>query len=256
MSPSRTWVCSAPLLAERGSPCATSRRRPTTSRREDPLAPDLLVVLGGPIGAYEEALYPFLATELRLLERRLAAGRPTLGLCLGAQLMARALGARVYPGARKEIGWGALSLAPAGKESCLRHLDGTRVLHWHGDTFDLPARRAAPRVERRSPQNQAFAWGARRWRSSSTRRPRGAALERWFVGHALEIAPTPGVTVEALRRDTLRCYARPRARRPRLLRGVARLGSPVARDRGASLRAGTRTRCEIAERSADEEALG
>src|ERR1043165_4383966 len=61
----------------------------------DPIGPDLLIVLGGPIGAYEENLYPFLKDELRSLERRLAAGEPTLGICLGAQLMAKALGAKV-----------------------------------------------------------------------------------------------------------------------------------------------------------------
>jgi len=128
----------APWLAERGSAVRYVEVPTDDLAALDPLAPDLLVVLGGPIGAYEESLYPFLLPELRLLERRLAAGRPTLGLCLGAQLMARALGARVYPGKQKEIGWSALSLAPAGRESCLRHLEATPVLHWHGDTFDLP----------------------------------------------------------------------------------------------------------------------
>ena len=70
------------------------------------LAADLLIVLGGPIGAYEEDKYPFLTEEIALLERRLATQMPTLGICLGAQLMARALGAVVYPGPAKEIGFG------------------------------------------------------------------------------------------------------------------------------------------------------
>ena len=77
----------------------------------DPLAPDLIIVLGGPIGAYEELAYPFLGQELALLEGRLTAARPTLGICLGAQLIARALGARVYPAPAKEIGWGELQLS-------------------------------------------------------------------------------------------------------------------------------------------------
>ncbi|MCB1876276.1 MAG: gamma-glutamyl-gamma-aminobutyrate hydrolase family protein, partial [Chromatiales bacterium] len=100
---------------------------------------DLLVVLGGPIGVNEEREYPFLSEELALLEKRLAADRPTLGICLGAQLIAKALGAQVYPGPAKEIGWSPLSLSSSGADSCLAAVDGglTPVLHWHGDTFDL-----------------------------------------------------------------------------------------------------------------------
>jgi GMP synthase (glutamine-hydrolysing) len=196
----------APLLAERGLGVRYAEAPTDDLAAEDALAPDLVVVLGGPIGAYEEALYPFVRDELRLLERRLAAGKATLGICLGAQLMARALGARVYPGARKEIGWGALSLSPDGKASPLRHLDGTRVLHWHGDTFDLPAgaRRLA---STELTQNQAFAWGSAALALQFHAEAAGRALERWFVGHACEIAATPGVSVEVLRRDTHACTA-------------------------------------------------
>jgi GMP synthase-like glutamine amidotransferase len=124
----------------------------------DPLMPDLLVCLGGPIGAYEEAAYPFLRDELALIERRLAAARPTLGICLGAQLMARALGARIYPAPAKEIGWGEVRLSEAGQKGPLRHFAGVPVLHWHGDTFDLPkgAELLASTV---LCANQAFAFG-------------------------------------------------------------------------------------------------
>ena len=73
---------------------------------------DLAVVLGGPIGVYQDDLYPFLADEKALVASRLASGRPLLGICLGAQLMASALDANVYPGTAKEIGWGRLSLRP------------------------------------------------------------------------------------------------------------------------------------------------
>src|SRR5262249_57807158 len=102
---------------------------------------EVLIVLGGPIGVYQEQDYPFLTDELRVLERRLAADLPTLGICLGAQLMARALGAKVYAGPRKEIGWSPLHLSAAGRRSCLAPLAKRQaaVLHWHGDTFDLPA---------------------------------------------------------------------------------------------------------------------
>ncbi|HEX5065180.1 MAG TPA: glutamine amidotransferase [Myxococcota bacterium] len=193
-----------PLLAERGVATRYVEAPLGGVAAEDPLAPDLVVVCGGPISVYEEAEYPFVRDELTLLERRFAADRPTLGLCLGAQMMARALGSRVYPNARKEIGWSALSLTPAGKESPLRHLEGTRVLHWHGDTFELPAgaqRLASTEIT----ENQAFAWGASALALQFHAEAAGVALERWFVGHACEIAATPGVSVEGLRRDTRAC---------------------------------------------------
>src|SRR5450759_3411009 len=125
----------------------------------DPLATDLLIVLGGPIGAYEEGQYPFLHEELALLTSRLAANRPTFGICLGSQLIARALGARVYPMGVKEIGFSPIRLTPEGMRSCLSTFaeDGT-VLHWHGDTFDLPTG-AAHLAYTETCANQAFAYG-------------------------------------------------------------------------------------------------
>ena len=102
----------------------------------DLCAPDLLIMMGGPMGVYEQAEHPWIACQLRRLARRLDAGRPTLGVCFGAQMIAAALGARVYPGPAKEVGFDALTiLDPA---SPLGHLAAVPVLHWHGDTFDLP----------------------------------------------------------------------------------------------------------------------
>lgn len=171
--------------------------------RLDPLAPELLVVLGGPIGAYEQADYPFLRDELSLLERRLQAGRPTLGICLGCQLMALALGARVYPAARKEIGWAPVTLTEAGRRSplgALERCDGM-VLHWHGDTFDLPE--GATRLASTPVcPNQAFAWGAAALGLQFHVEVIAAEIERWLIGHTCEIAATPDVSVAALRADT------------------------------------------------------
>lgn len=171
----------------------------------DPLGPELLVILGGPIGAYEEESYPFIRDELRLLENRLAADLPTLGVCLGSQLMARALGARVYAGGRREIGWAPLVLTEAGRRSSIRFLapEETPVLHWHGDTFDLPG--GAVRLASTSAyENQAFAWGRRALALQFHAEATAGGLERWFIGHACEIGATPGVTVAGLRRDTAR----------------------------------------------------
>jgi GMP synthase (glutamine-hydrolysing) len=173
----------------------------------DAEAADLLVVLGGPIGAYEEALYPFLVDELRVVERRLAAGRPVLGICLGSQLMARALGARVYPGTGKEIGWAPLQLSAAGRDSCLSPLgQGTPVLHWHGDTFDLP-KGAALLASTPRYRNQVFAWERHGLAVQCHLEASAAGLERWYIGHACEIAATDGISVPALRAEAARWAA-------------------------------------------------
>jgi GMP synthase (glutamine-hydrolysing) len=177
---------------------------PVTSLDDlDPLAPALLVVLGGPIGVYQEDLYPFLVSETQLIARRLQAGRPTLGLCLGSQLLAKALGARVYPAGVKEIGWAPIELTAEGRSSCLRHLTTTAVLHWHGDTFDLPdgAKRLASTA---ACKNQAFSWGEHALALQFHAEAAGIALESWFVGHTGEIAATPGISVPQLRADTAR----------------------------------------------------
>lgn len=165
----------------------------------DPDSPDLLVVLGGPIGAYEEASYPFILDELRLLERRLARDLPTLGICLGAQLMARALGARVFPGPAKEIGWTPLALTPAGTASPLAHLSGERtsMLHWHGDTFDLPAG-ATLLASTDLCRHQAYAWGSSTLAFQCHPEARTVDLERWYIGHAAELAAA-GLSVPELR---------------------------------------------------------
>ncbi|NIJ38326.1 GMP synthase (glutamine-hydrolysing) [Sphingopyxis panaciterrae] len=98
--------------------------------------PDLLIMMGGPMGVYERDRHPWIACQLRRLARRLEADRPTLGVCFGAQMMAAAMGARVYSGPAKEIGFAPLMIN--GPPSPLRHLEEVAVLHWHGDTFDLP----------------------------------------------------------------------------------------------------------------------
>lgn len=172
----------------------------------DPVQPDLLVVLGGPVSAYEEDRYPFLADELNLLRSRIEAARPAIGICLGAQLIARALGARVYPGPAKEIGWSPLMLTEAGKAGPLRHFADTPVLHWHGDTFDLPA---GAQLLASTPlyQNQAFLFGQNVIGFQFHPEADGRAFERWLIGHAVEIASVPGLSVSALRADTSRYSA-------------------------------------------------
>ncbi len=166
-------------------------------------AADLLVVLGGPIGVYEDDVYPFLSDEIEAVRFRLEHRLPTLGICLGAQIMARALGKRVYPSGTKELGWAPVTLTEAGRRSVLARLEGLSVLHWHGDTFDLPdeARHLA-RTD--AVANQAFAIGDHALALQFHLEAQAARLERWYIGHAGEIAATPGIDVPELRRQAAR----------------------------------------------------
>jgi len=173
----------------------------------DPLAPDLLIVLGGPIGVYEQAEYPFLTDEIALLRRRLEADLPILGICLGAQLLAASLGARVYPGTKgKEIGWGKLFPGARAQEypfmSSLLD-ESVEVLHWHGDTFELPNGAAHLAASDRYV-NQAFAWGRGALGLQFHPEVTAEGLERWYIGHACEIAGQEMIDVRTLREESRR----------------------------------------------------
>jgi GMP synthase (glutamine-hydrolysing) len=100
--------------------------------------PDLLIMMGGSMSVYERERHPWIACQQRRVARRLALDRPTLGVCFGAQLIAAALGAEVFSGPRKEIGFAPLAIRDTALAAPLRALDGIPVLHWHGDTFTLP----------------------------------------------------------------------------------------------------------------------
>jgi GMP synthase (glutamine-hydrolysing) len=121
-----------------------------------------LVVMGGPLGAYEEDRYPFLRKECELLRAATHRGIAVFGVCLGAQLLAKALGAKVFPGHGEEIGFGSIELAEAGREDALFAGFGKDLpaFHWHGDTFTLPEGAV---LLASSPMyaNQAFRFGSR-----------------------------------------------------------------------------------------------
>lgn len=101
---------------------------------------DALIALGGPMGVYEEGIYPFIKTEVKLMEEALKKRVPTLGICLGAQLLAKAAGGRVYKGGKKEIGWYDVTLTEDADDDWLflGFPERFRAFHWHGDTFDVP----------------------------------------------------------------------------------------------------------------------
>ena len=120
--------------------------------------PDLLIMMGGPMGVYERDRHPWIACQLRRLARRLDQDRPTLGVCFGAQMIAAALGARVFPGPIKEVGFHPVNVLPAAADGPLRHLKDVPILHWHGDTFTLPEG-AEPLASSPFYANQAFRRG-------------------------------------------------------------------------------------------------
>lgn len=160
---------------------------------------DLLIILGGPIGVNDVASYPFLKQERALIEARLRADRPLMGICLGAQLIAQAAGARVAPG-RVEIGFSPITLTESGRRSCLSPFaDDPMTLHWHGDRFDLPAgaRRLAS-----TPfcENQAFDLGPRVIGFQFHPEADARRLEPWLIGHAVELQKH-GVSPAALRAE-------------------------------------------------------
>ena len=171
-----------------------------SDRSEKDLSHDLMVVLGGPIGVYEAAEYPFLTEEIHLVEKHLGRGGAFFGVCLGAQILAHVLGARVYPGGRKEIGWSTLSLTEEGRLSPLDILEkeAIRVLHWHGDTFDLPAGGTLLASSDIYP-HQAFSYGNRVLGLQFHCEVSAHDLERWYVGHTAELGGVKGISVSALR---------------------------------------------------------
>lgn len=121
---------------------------------------DGLIVMGGPMNVDETLQFPFLLPEVQLIERTISDGKPVLGICLGAQLMAKALGEKIFKNDKKEVGWHPIHMAPAAKNDPLfKNFPPTlEVLHWHGDTFNIP--KGAAHLAR-SPHcnSQAFRWG-------------------------------------------------------------------------------------------------
>ena len=160
--------------------------------------PDLLVVLGGPISANDIDDYPFLAIEQHLVRRQIGSQRPLLGICLGAQIIARAIGASVEPMVAKEIGFASLTLTEAGHQSVLAPLaDAEALLHWHGEVCQ-PEGQLSALAHTPGCANQAFLHGSHILGLQFHLEVPLSGFERWLIGHCHELASI-GTDVSSLR---------------------------------------------------------
>ncbi len=156
-------------------------------------AADVLVILGAPVGVYENETYPFIHAELKLIEERLKANKPVLGICFGAQLLAQVLGSTIRKSDNFEFGWQPIQLTKAGMTSPLAAYgeENVRVFHCHGDTFDIP-RGAELLASTDLFSSQAFSYGphlAIQFHGEVTAR----GLKRWYIGHSARVKAAMGV---------------------------------------------------------------
>ncbi|MDD4356240.1 MAG: gamma-glutamyl-gamma-aminobutyrate hydrolase family protein [Smithellaceae bacterium] len=119
---------------------------------------DLLIVMGGPMSVNDEKIHPWLVPEKKFIRQMIMSGKPVLGICLGAQLIASAMGAKVYPNSMKEIGWFPVYGIPSDDRSVFCFPQSLEAFHWHGETFDLPV--GATHIAKSDGcKNQAFQLG-------------------------------------------------------------------------------------------------
>lgn len=191
-------------LRDRGF-ALTIREAPTLDA-DEVRAADMLLILGGEMGVYERDAHPWLTPEIAAIRARLDARKPTLGLCLGAQLMAAALGADVRKGAQgQEIGWRTIALTAEGRAGPLAPLDGMRVMQWHGDTFDMPP--GATRLAGNDAyMNQAFAAGDHALALQFHLETTPAGLESWLDDHAHPELEKLGLSEARLRADAAEVF--------------------------------------------------
>ncbi|MGO2751149.1 MAG: glutamine amidotransferase [Pseudoclavibacter sp.] len=175
------------VLTERGYSIRYLEAGQDKITAEELVSADLVVVLGGPIGVGDAERYPFLTPEIAAIRARVEADRPTLGVCLGAQLMAAAMGAGVAPTGKVEIGFSPLTLTGEGAGSVLEGLRDVPVLHWHGDQFEIPA--GAERLaETPGFPNQAFAKGQNLLGLQFHLEVDPQMVETWLIANAYELA--------------------------------------------------------------------
>lgn len=171
---------------------------------------DAVISLGGPMGVYETERHPFVRHELEFLKALVRARKPVLGICLGAQMLAKALGADVFRGTQKEIGWYDVNLTPAAREDrVFSKLCGgskgypegrLRVFQWHGDTFELPP--GAVRLAY-SPlyQNQAFRYDEFAYGLQFHVEMTGPMIQEWLEAGREELASAPYIHKDSILKE-------------------------------------------------------
>jgi GMP synthase (glutamine-hydrolysing) len=165
-----------------------------------------LVVLGGPMSVNDTPDYPHLGSEMRLIEEALRRGMPILGICLGAQLIAKTLGASVYKNHEKEIGWYDVAPTPkASGDPLLTHFETReKIFQWHGDTFELP-RGALHLASSSLCEQQAFRYGEKVYALQFHLEVDQPMIERWLnvPSNSEEIEQLAGkIDAETIRRET------------------------------------------------------
>jgi len=169
-----------------------------------------LLVMGGPMAVYEMHRYPYLINEALLIDRAIRENKNVMGVCLGAQMLAHVLGARVYPGPKREIGWYDVSLTPEGMNDplfsalALPGKNTAQVFQWHGDTFDLP--KGAVRLASSALYpNQAFRYGDRVYSFQFHIEVTPAIVRDW-------LAPEQGIDFTAITAESEKIYGPYRVR--------------------------------------------
>ncbi len=169
-----------------------------------------IILLGGPMNVYEEDQYPFLKPEDLFIKEAVQRGKRILGICLGAQLIAKALGARVYKAAVKEIGWYPVSVTEDGALDPLFSFlpKSFAAFQWHGDTFDLPS--AGKLMATSSPvRNQAFRYGENAYGLQFHFEILEGMIQEWMKGYEKEFneGERPRFSKEKILEDTRRNWA-------------------------------------------------
>jgi len=192
------------ILQDRGVTIETRLAYDEGVKDVDPKAHDLVMFMGGPMGVYQADMFPYLYDEIKFIEKRLESEKPYIGVCLGGQLMAAAMGSEVFKGeAGKEIGWHSIKANEAGMNSPVRHLDEslTPMMQWHGDTFNLP-KEATLLASSAQYKNQAMSYGTNALGLQCHPEVTATNIELWLALGIKELKEI-GSSVEKLRGETL-----------------------------------------------------